>query len=63
MDSLEVLERRVEYLDKQIALLRSFLEEGQKELVRLTRVKQQTIHEISRLKKGRVTKTRKVVTV
>lgn len=63
MDSLEVLERRVEYLDRQIALLRSFLEEGQKELVRLTRVKQQTIHEISRLKKGRVTKTRKVVAV
>ena len=63
MDSLEVLERRVEYLDRQIALLRSFLEEGQKELARLTRVKQQTIHEISRLKKRRVTKARQVMAV
>ena len=60
MDSLEVLERRLEYLDRQIALLRNFVEEGQKELARLTRVKQQTIYEISRLKKARTTKARKV---
>ena len=63
MDSLEVLERRIEYLDRQIALLRDFIEEGQKELARLTRVKQQTIHEIGRLKKARSAKTRKVTAV
>ena len=63
MDSVEVLERRLEYLDRQISILRSFIEEGQKELARLTRVKQQTVHEIGRLKKARTAKARKVMTV
>jgi len=63
MDSLEVLERRLIYLDKQISLLKNFLDEGQKELAHLTRVKQQTIHEISRLKKTRSAKAGKVMAI
>lgn len=58
MDSIEGIAREIEFYDKYAAKLRQQIEAAQRELARITRLKQQRIAELSRLKKAR-----KVMTV
>jgi len=58
MDELDGIVREIEFYDKYASKLRQQIEAAQRELARITRLKQQRIAELSRLKK-----TRKVVAV
>ncbi len=52
MDSLEGIAREIEVLDSYAEKLRQQIEAAQRELARITRLKQQRIAELSRLKKA-----------
>jgi len=53
MDSFDGIAREIEFYDRYASKLRQQIEAAQRELARITRLKQQRLAELARLKKAR----------